>query len=138
MGNLLHKIEKTFRSDPSECPKLIMELLAVLQQQGWSRNDVFAIRMAVEEAFMNAIKHGNCESPEKSVEVKLQFFEDRFFGKVIDEGEGFCPDDVPDPREDENVGQCSGRGVMLIRSFVDEVKYNQDGNAVEMTKFRSS
>ena len=137
MGKLLHTIEKKFCSDPAECPTLIIELLATLEKQQWSRKDIFGIRMAIEEAFMNAIKHGNCESPDKKVQVKFEFFEDRFRGVIVDEGEGFCLEDVPDPREGENTERCSGRGVMLIQSFVDEVSYNQCGNEVEMIKFRS-
>jgi len=137
MGNLLHNIDKTFRSDPAECPKLITELVALLQREGWTKDEVFAIRMAVEEAFMNAVKHGNREAPDKTVDVKLEIYDDRFSGRIVDQGEGFCPDDVPDPRDDENVDCCSGRGVLLIKTFVDEVRYNQCGNAVEMTKFRN-
>ncbi len=136
MGNLLHIIDKTLRSDPAECPGLIKELVALLERERWSKDEIFAIRMAVEEAFINAVKHGNREAPDKTVDVKLEIFDDRFSGRIADQGDGFCPDDVPDPRDDANLDRCSGRGVLLIKTFVDEVRYNQCGNVVEMTKFR--
>ena len=94
--------------------------------------------MAVEKALMNAIKHGNESNPDKPVHVVLQFSDTQFYGKITDQGVGFDPECIRDPTTDENVGKTCGRGVMLMKNFVDTVSYNACGNEVEMTKQRSS
>ena len=137
MSTPLRSIHRKLPSKAEACARLIGVLLEVLESEGWSKDDAFAIRMAVEEAVMNAIKHGNQEAVDKQVDVNLQFFADRFYGKIDDQGHGFRPEDVPDPTRDENLEKTSGRGVALIRSFVDEVHYNQSGNSIELIKYRS-
>ncbi len=131
------EIKRTMKSDPQDCAKLVRDLLDLLEPAGWSKDDMFAIRMAVEEAVMNAIKHGNCEDSDKIVQVLIRLEPDRLYAKVTDEGHGFCPADVPDPTADSNLEKTSGRGVMLIKAFVDECHYNECGNSVELVKLRS-
>jgi len=87
---------------------------------------------------MNAIKHGNESNPDKPVHVVLQLSDTLFYGKIADQGIGFDPDCVRDPTADENVGKPCGRGVMMMKNFVDTLTYNATGNEVEMTKQRSS
>ena len=93
--------------------------------------------MAMEEAVMNAIKHGNKRDPSKSVRVVITLSGNQFHACVTDEGEGFNPDAVPDPTLDENLEKTSGRGLMLMSNFIDVVKYNELGNSVELTKRKS-
>jgi len=112
--------------------------LEALEKFLWNKDDQFAIRMAIEEALMNAIKHGNASDPAKPVHVVLKFSETQFYGKITDQGIGFDPECVRDPTADENVDKACGRGVMLMKNFVDTVSYNATGNEVEMTKQRSS
>ena len=131
-------LDRELPSSPDICPEVVGQLLEALAKCAWSQDDQFAIRMAVEEALMNAIKHGNESNPEKPVNVILKFSETLFYGKITDQGTGFDPDCICDPTTDDNVDKPCGRGVMLMKNFVDTVSYNAAGNEVEMTKQRSS
>ena len=114
--------------------EVIRNFIAHLENRGWPAKDVFAIHMAMEEAVMNAIKHGNKRDAAKEVHVILKTHEQGLYVKVTDQGDGFDPNDVPDCTADENLEKTSGRGLMLMKSYMDSVKYNQKGNSVEMTK----
>jgi len=131
-------IERQFLTDYSRAKLVVDEILEHLQAHCWTEQDIFGIHLALEEAIMNAIKHGNREDPGKTVAVRWQLADDRFCVQVTDEGEGFNPEDVPDPTLDENLDRPSGRGLMLMRSYMSEVLYNARGNSVVMIKYRSS
>lgn len=121
-------------ADPDHCAPLIAEILSALQQHGWGADDKFSIQMAMEEAVMNAIKHGNGSDPSKIVDIHLGFDDETFEATISDCGCGFDPEEVPDPTADENLGKTCGRGVMLMKNFVDSVEYNESGNQVKMIK----
>ena len=133
----LWKLDISIPSHPDEGVVIIRQLLDQLEQQGWNERDVFGIHMAMEEAVMNAIKHGNQRDPDKSVHVLAALSCDRFYAQVTDEGPGFDPEDVPDPTLEENLEKPCGRGLMLMKNFVDGVKFNKQGNSVELTKQRT-
>lgn len=124
-------------SEPDVCGKIIGTLLDQLEKYKWPNKDTFGIHMAMEEAVMNAIRHGNHCATDKDVHVQIEIRKDHFYAKVTDQGNGFDPDSVPDPTLDENVDKSSGRGVMLMKNFVDEVIYNDKGNSVELKKKKS-
>lgn len=129
--------DKQIPSDPNIGVKLICDLLEQLQQCGWSEKDIFAIHMSFEEALMNAIKHGNCRDLDKLVEVALRTSHKQIYIKITDEGRGFDPDSLPDPTQDEYIERPCGRGVMLMRCYMDVVIFNDAGNSVEMFKKRT-
>ena len=104
---------------------------------GYGEHDRFAIQLALEEALSNAIKHGNCCDPAKRVVVEFRADADAICITVEDEGCGFRPDTVPDPTRDENLDKPYGRGVMLMRVYMSEVRYNPPGNRVTMIRRRS-
>ena len=128
--------DEKFPSEVERGVNLIRELIARMEAMDWSGKDVFGVHMAMEEAVMNAIKHGNCRNPDKLVHVRIELDDSRLFVQVADEGEGFDPTAVPDCREDENLEKTSGRGLLLMQNFMDEVRYNQKGNMLEMVKLR--
>ena len=130
--------DRQIPSSPDIGPEVIGPLLEALKKFLWNQDDQFAIQMAVEEALMNAIKHGNESNPDKPVHVVLKFSDTQFYGKITDQGVGFDPTCICDPTADENVDKACGRGVMLMKNFVDTVSYNACGNEVEMTKQRTS
>ena len=132
------RFEEFIKSTPEEGVDTIKKLLDQLELHQWPDKAVFGIHMAMEEAVMNAIKHGNQDDPEKQVHIVLSLSEDEFYAQITDQGEGFNPDDVPDPTMDENLEKFSGRGVMLMKNFVDIVRYNPKGNSVELRKSRNS
>lgn len=137
MSNKALELERVLNSDPVLCADLVRELLVMLEQQGWTKDQMFGIRMAVEEAVMNAIKHGNAEDREKKVHVLCRLEPDRFYAKISDQGPGFRPDEIADPTAESNLEKTSGRGVMLMKTFVDECRFNSCGNSVELVKRRS-
>jgi len=90
------------------------------------------LMMAFHEALTNAILHGNQLDPSKSVDVKIDKVANDLVIEITDQGNGFKPDDLPDPLSDTNLLKSGGRGVFLIRQFADEVKYNDKGNHVSI------
>ena len=89
---------------------------------GFDEDEQHRIDMAVHETLINAIWHGNKNDPKKSVWLRFQIFSDRLEIRVRDEGTGYNPEKVPDPLKDENLLNSSGRGVFLIRTFMDDYR----------------
>ncbi len=112
------------------------ELLAQLGAHGWPEADVFAVHLAVEEAIVNAIVHGNKLDPTKKVHVACEVSAERVLVSIADEGPGFNPAAVPDCTADDRLEAPGGRGVMLMRSFMTRIEYNPAGNAVVLEKRR--
>ena len=104
---------------------------------GFDGDDSLNISLAVREAATNALIHGNGRDETKSVQVVFGVAEGSISVDIEDQGTGFNPDDVDDPRDPTNVGRTSGRGIFLMRSFMDAVtfsKSNSDGMHVRMHK----
>jgi serine/threonine-protein kinase RsbW len=115
----------------------IERLIAALEANMWEGRDLFHIQLAVEEAIVNAITHGNKQADNKLVEVEFRVDPQTTFLRIKDQGTGFNPAAVPDPRDDDHLECTNGRGVLLIREFMSEVHYNARGNEVTMIKHRS-
>src|SRR5262249_32767790 len=103
----------------------------------FSSSDVFAMRLTLEEALANALKHGNHDDPAKQVQTRYRFGSDLVLVEIEDEGDGFDPDHLPDPLAPENLEKPSGRGVFLMRHYMTWVRYNERGNCVCLCKQRS-
>jgi serine/threonine-protein kinase RsbW len=88
---------------------------------GFGEDDQYKIGLAVHEGVMNAFQYGNKQRRERKIHVIFEILEDKLVIHVVDQGTGFRIQDVPDPREDENVLEDSGRGVLLMKAFMDEV-----------------
>jgi serine/threonine-protein kinase RsbW len=113
------------------------ELIEQLSTRQWGEHDIFGIRLATEEALVNAIKHGNRFDPAKRIRIVCRMSHDQFVIEIADEGEGFDPDQVPDCTAPENLESPSGRGIMLMRSFMSRVEYLDMGTRVVMEKRRT-
>jgi serine/threonine-protein kinase RsbW len=111
------------------------EIIEALGRFHYPEQAVFAIKLSLEEALVNAIKHGNQGDATKSITVRYDVNAARAVIIVIDEGSGFCPNNVPDCTADENLNRPSGRGIMLMRAYMDKVHYSRRGNMVRMTKY---
>jgi serine/threonine-protein kinase RsbW len=123
-------------SEVSSGYPIVQELLARLEEANWNQHDVFGVHLAVEEALVNAIKHGNQYDASKQIRIVCKLARNLVRVEITDEGQGFDPDAVPDPTADENLGNPSGRGIMLMRSFVN-IQYNDTGNQVILEKHRT-
>jgi len=117
--------------------QLTQEVLRRLEDRGYEEESRFAVRLALEEALSNAIKHGNGSDPRKKIVVSTCIDNDGADITVADEGDGFDPASVPDPTADENLEKPCGRGIMLMRAYMDKVEYNDRGNEVRIVKHRS-
>ena len=108
-----------------------------VQVCGIGEEAAFAIVMAVREAVTNAMVHGNQEDETKSVEVIFKCLGNAVEIEVRDRGEGFDPTGVPDPTDPVNILKTSGRGIFLMRSFMDEIEWSarpEGGTTVRMVK----
>ncbi len=90
--------------------------------------------VALDEAFVNAVKHGNKNDPQKLLRITAELSAKEACFTVEDEGEGFDIGEIPDPCDPANLFRTSGRGVLLIYNIMDEVEYNAQGNRVKMVK----
>jgi serine/threonine-protein kinase RsbW len=129
--------EVVIPSDQAEVRRVQQQIETFLVAFNYTEHDIFGIKLALEEALVNAIKHGNQLDRSKSVRVVFQVHADRFHVHITDEGGGFNPDDLPDPTAPENLERPCGRGVMLMRYYMSEVFFNERGNNVTMTKLRN-
>ena len=118
----------------AEMPRAINHLLEQMRGAGFSDKDQFGMRLALEEAIVNAIKHGNRSDPCKQVAIRYQLNEQQILLEIEDEGPGFDPDGLPDPLSPENLERPGGRGVFLIRHYTSWVQYNEKGNCVTLCK----
>lgn len=89
-------------------------------------------RVGVTEALANAVLYGNRRDPTKTVRVEVSLDRNRVVLRVVDQGSGFDPDGIPDPTLPDNLQRPGGRGLFLIRQLMDEVEYNDRGNAVRL------
>jgi serine/threonine-protein kinase RsbW len=126
-------------SDPAEARQVQDAIEQLLEATDAPPKDVFSIKLALEEALVNAIKHGNQMDRNKTVRISYSIHADRFEISITDQGPGFDPSDVPDPTAIENLERPCGRGLMLMRHYMSEVAYNERGNSVTMCKqFRTN
>lgn len=97
----------------------------------------FAIKLALEEALTNAVKHGNQCDCSKNIIVRYAVTPQKAVVIVRDEGCGFMPDDIPDPTTPDRLPLPDGRGIMLLRAYMDEVVYRDHGREVYFVKNRA-
>ena len=110
-----------------------------VSRSGISEDAAFGIDMAVREAVTNAVVHGNAQDEGKAVELTLKSSPEAVEITVHDQGQGFRPEEVPDPTEEENILKTSGRGIFFMRTFMDEVTWSVrpgGGTTVRMLKRR--
>jgi len=129
--------EHTFPSDMETAHNLIGEVMGAMRSDQWSEKDIFALELILEESITNAVKHGNRSDPSKKVRFDCKLSRDKIYVRVEDEGTGFNPGALADPREPANLMVTSGRGVLLITHFATKVTWNDRGNVIEFEKDRS-
>lgn len=129
--------ERVIPSETGAGAPLLQEILEQLEKHNWIQHDIFSIHLAMEEALVNAIRHGNKLDTSKHVRVACRVSPELIRIEITDEGEGFDPSAVPDPTDPANIEAPSGRGLMLMRSFMSRVEYNDVGNHVVMEKERA-
>jgi len=104
----------------------------IASESGFGEDEVMQIAMAVREAAVNAVLHGNAYDPEKKVELEFQRTKRALVIIIRDQGKGMDLTKIPDPLAPENLLKTSGRGIFLIRSFMDEVEIHPSHNGTEV------
>jgi serine/threonine-protein kinase RsbW len=129
-------MESTLESVDSAEQIVVAEAKAL----GLDEDDLYRVGIAIRECMVNAVVHGNRYNSRKKVHLKVERTADRLTVVVQDEGDGFDPNAVPDPLAGENLLRGSGRGVMLMQSFMDEFQISQrqpKGTEVKMVKYKA-
>lgn len=117
---------------------ILANLVDELRDHGYSEKDQFGIRLSLEEAIVNSIKHGHHGDERKQVRLRYDINGRDFQAEIEDEGPGFDPERVPSPLAPENIELPGGRGVFLMRHFMTAVSYNARGNCVRLHKTREA
>jgi serine/threonine-protein kinase RsbW len=132
-GIAVDKPEKlTIASDPSAVRQVQDRILKEVVDHGFDQQSQFAVKLALEESLINAIKHGNRMDPRKRVHVEFKVDDEQIDISVEDEGPGFERQTVPDPTLDENIEKCSGRGILLMEAYMSSVHWSRGGRRVHM------
>ncbi|HEV2274151.1 MAG TPA: ATP-binding protein [Acidobacteriaceae bacterium] len=132
-GSQAGRVIYTLDSSLESVNRLEQTAEEMAKKAGAEEDDVFRIAMAVREAAVNAVLHGNSYDPNKRVTASFEMTGDALVICIADQGNGLDPDSLPDPLAPENLLRGSGRGIFLIRSFMDEVKFRQLHPGTELT-----
>jgi len=128
--------DRVIPSDAQAGRQVLHELLGQLENHHWAKHDVFGVHLAMEEALVNAIRHGNHQDADKRVRICCRLSPERLRIEITDEGQGFDPSSLPDPTDPARLHSPRGRGVMLMRAFMSHIEYNDRGNQVVLEKER--
>lgn len=132
--NLRESIEFELPSSLGIMHSILDYLMKRVEKLGVVKAEQSNLFVALDEAFVNAVKHGNKFDVRKLVRITAEVSRAEAHFTIEDEGEGFDLSSIPDPLDPENLFKCSGRGVHLIYNIMDEVKYNERGNRLTMVK----
>jgi serine/threonine-protein kinase RsbW len=135
-----HTLERELESTLESVDSAEQIVLAESKALGLDEDDLYRVGIAIRECMVNAVVHGNRYNSRKKVHLKVERTADSLTIVVGDEGDGFDPNAVPDPLDSENLLRGSGRGVMLMQSFMDEFQISQrqpQGTEVKMVKYKA-
>jgi len=121
-------------SQVSDGRREVDNFVARLEEWGVSHEESLALRHSLHEAVVNAVRHGNGGDSSRHVRICYRFLNNDVFIEVEDEGRGFDRSSVADPTTDENRVRPGGRGLLMMRHFMNSVEYNDRGNCVMMRR----
>lgn len=127
------RVSYTLESTLETVNKAEETALAFASKSGFDEDEVGRIAMAVREATVNAVLHGNAYDPNKRVTIAFESNPEALTISIRDEGKGLESDEIPDPLAPENLLKQSGRGIFLIRAFMDEVRFRNMDPGTEIT-----
>ena len=134
VGSVVEELDLDLASEMVAVQAAAKQVIANLNERGVADRDIFHVRLALDEALANAVKHGNRSDPSKQVHLRCVINDQRVVITIEDEGEGFELTSVPDPMQEENLTRPGGRGLLLMRSFMTDIRYNLAGNCVTLVK----
>ncbi|MBV8672300.1 MAG: ATP-binding protein [Acidobacteriaceae bacterium] len=132
-GQQASRITYTLESSLESVNKVEETAEQMAKKAGIDEDEVFRVAMAVREAAVNAVLHGNSYDPDKRITASFENTGDALVIRIADQGKGLDPETLPDPLAPENLLRGSGRGIFLIRSFMDEVHFKLLHPGTELT-----
>ncbi len=132
-GQQASRITYTLESSLESVNKVEETAEQMAKKAGIDEDEVFRVAMAVREAAVNAVLHGNSYDPDKRITASFENTGEALVIRIADQGKGLDPDTLPDPLAPENLLRGSGRGIFLIRSFMDEVHFKLLHPGTELT-----
>ncbi|MCA9036983.1 MAG: ATP-binding protein [Planctomycetaceae bacterium] len=130
--------ETTIPSNTADGLAAQEKIVSLMERWEYSSRDVFAMRLSLEEAVTNAIRHGNRFSEEKVVYIFCEINDQQMKVIVRDQGEGFVPEEIPDPTAAEYIERPNGRGLLLMRAYLSHCEYTEGGRCITMVRERNS
>ena len=133
-SDLAGELKIVISTDPAQLGGAVNAVMERMKALNYGERSLFAMRLCLEEALINAMKHGNKMDRMRKIIVTCSSDAHQAQISVEDEGPGFHPEAVPDPTRPENLQLAHGRGMLLMRSYMDQVAYNAKGNKVTLVK----
>jgi serine/threonine-protein kinase RsbW len=127
-------IREKLSSKLDAVPVLMARVIDMLKETTFTEDERINVRLALEEAIANAIRHGNRMDAALTVEIIIEVNDTSFTATVRDQGQGFDVASLADPTAKENLMKTSGRGVFLMRQLMDSVDFFDGGRGIRMTK----
>ena len=127
------RISYTLESSLDSVDRIERTAEEVAKKAGLDEDEVYRVTMAVREAAVNAVLHGNAYDSNKHVVASFETANRDLIIRISDQGSGLDPETLPDPLAPENLLRGSGRGIFLIRSFMDDVQFRQLSPGTELT-----
>lgn len=125
--------EREIISDPELLPELEEFIVNLAIENNVPEDKINHLALSFSEAASNGVLHGNKLNKNKKVRIKVIIDEISFLVTIKDEGKGFNIDNVPDPTKAENILKDSGRGIHIMRSFLDKLEFNFTDEGTEVT-----
>ncbi len=133
MDSMVSRFSYTLDSSLDSVNKVEEAAEQLAQKSGLDEDRIFQVTMAVREAAVNAVLHGNAYDPQKKIVASFENTGSSLIIRISDQGKGLDPITLPDPLAPENLLNGSGRGIFLIRSFMDEVHFKLLHPGTELT-----
>lgn len=127
----MKNISLIIKSERTEILKFEKVLEKINKEFGLHRDRFINLQIAVSEALVNAIVHGNKENQQKKVHIEIYYDKSTLTIKIKDEGEGFNPEEIPDPTNHNNLLKEHGRGIFIIKSLIDKFECNPSKKGTE-------
>ncbi|MCF7916644.1 MAG: ATP-binding protein [Candidatus Omnitrophica bacterium] len=128
-------VDKEIKLLPQKVPQFVKKILKKLKNSGIKEDVLFDLKLALNEALINAIKHGNNSDQHKAVFLKIAKKKDKLEICIQDQGKGFDYANLKAPTDEENLIKHSGRGIFLIKNFMDELDFFDGGCKLKMIKY---
>jgi serine/threonine-protein kinase RsbW len=122
LANASRSVDQVLDSTLESVDQAERAALEMARQSGFGEEDLDRIGMSVRECMVNAVVHGNQYNAHKKVTLSLSRTPEKFTIRISDQGEGFDPGDVPDPVVGDNLLRHSGRGIFLMKTFMDDIQ----------------